>query len=315
MPYVIQCLRFLLLVTVCGSQLSCSLFRPRENDEETWGDPHWKFDNGSSAGSTAGQPAPGQPRLVGTSREAAYWPTTGELEARGGSLALKDEARKAPAANAGRGDAAADAEVFALLEPALPDNTNVAPGGDPLAGFWEEQDAGDSTDADIRDAEAEGDAAEEGSPELRPSPVVATADETEQGAVAAAEKSADATVAAREADPSPGMPAPIPPSTVPARGGTVVSATGFLETAPHRVDPLPEPVGAIPEVLLLDSEAGSADADAFDNVSLLADKPVMRERTGPASLLDRRRRLTLTEFGAVSDGPLFLPSIDLFESP
>ena len=308
---------------VCGSMVSCSLFRPKD-DEDTWGDPHWQFENGevtqASARSESSRgeqdyasalPKAGADkrdrRLVASSRDVDYWPTTQELEARGGSLTIEDYSRTAHAALHGTDAPAPQShmadEPFSLNEPEppLPPDNDV----DPLAGFWDDgADEGIGDGEDHTDDEIQRAGADQGEPFIiasEGSPI--TPDDESDVAIATAQQENDAPVLV-----------PIPPSSTPLRNGPIVgsarSSAGALDSVGR-----PDAPKVVPEVVLLDSGSPAADGTAFDGVSLLTGEAVSEGNPADGSLLDQRRRVSITEMDTVTDGPLLPPSFGPVEAP
>ena len=303
---VIHSFRVLVCSAVCGSLVSCSLFRPKD-DDATWGDPHWEFEDGENtqaqgAGADSGWGTPSESsdrRLVGSSREADYWPTTQELESRGGNFSTEEYADPVESALP-ETESPSLKSTFAFNEPKLPQPP--ADGDvDPLAGFWED----DHSDSEIRRS---GDS------------------ESEPVEAAAAMSDTDATIAlaspSEVAQPEPDIAlpilAPIPPSPTPARGGyarngATPTVSGFSSSESAMLSP---PATRIPDVILLNSGVSAAAKSAFENVSLFSGgmRPA-RPRYSQGSLLDRRRRVSLTDMNALGVGPLEAPSIDLIGHP
>jgi hypothetical protein len=303
----------LLTAVICGSLVSCSLFRPKENDEDTWGDPNWKIGDvgvsradrstGRVSPELAAAPGAGERHLAGTSHDADYWPATQELEAQGGSLSIEHYQEKEtkaldssnePFASASSLNQNEPEEMYPMTDPELP---TPADGVDPLAGFWDDKE--DYTDGTIQRADAPQEdpfiagASSEPEPEPEPEP--------------------DLSGELQSSDTPPVL-MPIPPSSAPDRAGGIISTNKptLPKSTPEPSAAMPQKVGAkkVSDVLLLDAETSVTDA-AFEGVSLLNSgaAPAM-QRSSEESFLDRRQRVSLTDVGINSYGPLTLPSIE-----
>ncbi|MEZ5324018.1 MAG: hypothetical protein R3F19_03020 [Verrucomicrobiales bacterium] len=307
MRYFIFSLRVLLTAGICSSLISCSLFRPKENDDDTWGDPNWKIGEGgtastnkSSVGLATALPGKGEPddrHLASLTPETDYWPTTQELEARGGSLSVEHYQEAERALHSSNGTFVATTqtdELNAFKEPQLPQPSD---GADPLAGFWDEED--DYTDATIQRA-----GAPQEDPFLAGSPAPEASSDIEL----------DESTTAAQKDEMPPVIMPIPPSSTPSRSGSMISTS---QPAVSRVPSEPEPAQQlevadtkVPDVVLLDATTTVTDA-AFEGVSLINSGATPSiERSEEGSFLDRRKRVSLSDVGATSDGPLMAPSIE-----
>ncbi|MDA0811415.1 MAG: hypothetical protein O3C21_03340 [Verrucomicrobia bacterium] len=328
MRNLILSLRVLLTAVICGSLVSCSLFRPKKNDEDTWGDPNWKIgDDGGSGGSAerstntrtvspelAAAPGAGERRLVGTSQDADYWPTTQELEAHGGDLSIehyRERERKAlhssnePLAPASSSNGSNEPEeMYPMAGPELP---TPADGVDPLAGFWDEKE--DHTDGTIQ--RADGLQEQENEQE---DPFIAGS-LSESDSELEPELSVESQGSESQSSETPPVLMPIPPSSTPARAGMISSNTPTLPKSTPELNAASTPKledSKVSDVVLLDAESPVTDA-AFEGVSLL-DSGAMPTtgRSSEASFLDRRKRLSLTDLGTNSDsgGPLTSPSIE-----
>ena len=304
MQNVISIFRLALALVTCGSLVSCSLFRPKENDDDTWGDPHWKMDGTDQTqaeNSARGTHSPDEKRsrLIGSSRNSDYWPTTEELENRGGHLSMADYERNEELALESFGSSLSSANEptlepeggnFALSEPELP---MPADDVDPLAGFWDEE---DHSDGSIQRA---------GGPQ--DDPLIADASDVD----ISEERVNDVSPAPEEpeGEAAPPVLMPIPPSPQPPRtgGSTIGSSQSPSSNLVPRMSKTSHSLP--PEVVLLDAETMVTDS-AFDDVSLLSnEQPEPGAVRHQSSILDRRQRLSLTDLDPSSDGPLARPSI------
>lgn len=172
-------------------------------------------------------------------------------------------------------------DTFSLAEPELPSPMN--DGGDPLAGFWEE-DSEDLSDDLIQRA----------------------GNQQSESFVAETDKE---TTEAEEED-SPPVFMPIPPSSSPGRTKPRISSAAHIEESSGAA-----PSGAAdsgkksPDVVLLTADPSVSSDSAFSEVSLLNNESASAASESDDSFLDSRRRLSLSEITEGNEGPLSTPSI------
>jgi hypothetical protein len=288
-----QCCRLLFASVICGSLVSCSLFRPKEKDDDTWGDPHWEFNGQGGTQAKAGavenrsdrkfSELENNARMVASNQPIDYWPTTQELEARGGNLTMEDYEHTAETAlhsltESGAGQSSGMVEEsFSLPELDLPVAATTE-GGDPLAGFWEE----DSSDNDkSSDDDFSDDTIQKAGAAQEDEPFPAT--------TASSVDSLSAEVGKVE-------PPPIPPLS--SFSAEVVADKSMSA-----------------DVVLLDAETPVIEA-AFNDLSILNTPSLSAPSSGRAdSFLDRRERVSLSDVGRAGDGPLSAPSIETEVTP
>jgi hypothetical protein len=312
---------------------SCSLFRSGENDDDAWGDPNWQIGGESAATepltevespwtvsqrkagprptstpmlSGSSSAAGDGPRLVATSRDENFWPTTEESKYAQSEISrFEEQADHAPESG---DESVPDSSMLRSLGPRrLPTQND-----DPLAGLLEDGEPNqEEFTADVFGAEDHSDDSIQrvgSQPQSEPKDFVGPG----------------MNPSVPVADEIPPVIAPIPPSRTPVPSRTVLGAALGPQKPPvanptRKTPRGPAPIAsklssqrpqAVPAVIWLNSDAAPI-AEAFKSVSLLNEQPV--PTPGDNSVLDRRSKWSFSKMPAMSETssgtPLLDPSI------